>query len=288
MSPMISKADDLGPALLFCPGDRPERFAKAAAAGDVAVLDLEDGVSAGAKDGARASVSGFLDRAGGAGVAVRINHPTTERGRADADAVIASGGRILIMPKTESGAEVRAIAALRPKIDDLRLFVTIETATGLLALPEILEAPGVAAVSWGPYDLAADIGARAVRDGAGRLLSLYLHARARILLCAAAARIAAFDTVTTELGDPGVLARDAAEAAILGFAGKFAIHPTQVDVIRRSFCPSEDEIQRSRRLVAATPGFGAFIFEGEMIDEPMLRRARRTLALADRLSATAR
>jgi citrate lyase subunit beta/citryl-CoA lyase len=277
---MPINVEDLGPALLFCPGDRPERFAKAAAVSDQAVLDLEDSVFSDKKDAARAAVVAYLQKAS-SNVAVRINHPTTTRGREDAAAVIEAGGRILLLPKTESGHEVDAILALQQGPGTTLLIVSIETARGVLALPDILARPGVAAVSWGPYDLAADMNARAVRDGAGRLLPPLAHARNQILLCAAATRTIVLDTVTVELHDTSILVREADEAAIVGMQGKFAVHPSQVDVIRRSFCPSAEEVNRCRRLLGAVPANGAFLFDGEMIDEPMLRRARRTLAVAE-------
>ncbi|GGC78007.1 HpcH/HpaI aldolase/citrate lyase family protein [Chelatococcus reniformis] len=282
----MDQDNDLGPALLFCPGDRPERFAKAAATADQAVLDLEDGVLPDGKDAARAAVVAYLAEAGARAI-VRINHPATPRGRADAAAIVAAGGRTLLLPKTQSRMEVDDILALRAGADRLRVVVTVETALGVRALPEILGQPGVTAVSWGPYDLAADMGLRSARDGAGQLLSPLAHARDQILLAAAAARTTVLDTVTAELRDPAILARDAEVAALFGMRGKFAIHPAQVDVIRRAFRPSAAEVERCRRLLAAVPAHGAFLFEGDMIDEPMLRRARRTLALAERADATA-
>jgi citrate lyase subunit beta/citryl-CoA lyase len=280
---MTMNAEELGPALLFCPGDRPERFAKAAAVSDQAVLDLEDSVFADKKDAARAAVVAYL-RGAPPNVAVRVNHPTTTQGREDAAAVIEAGGRILLLPKTESGDDVDTILALQQRPGTTLLIVSIETARGVMALPDILARPGVAAVSWGPYDLAADMNARAVRDGAGRLLPPLAHARNQILLCAAATRTIVLDTVTVELQDTAILAREANDAAIVGMQGKFAVHPSQVEIkveiIRRSFCPSAEEVDRCRRLLAAVPANGAFLFDGEMIDEPMLRRARRTLAVA--------
>lgn len=278
---MLLKVADLGPALLFCPGDRPDRFKNACAAADTAVLDLEDGVAPADKDRARSFVVACLadtDRQ----VAVRINHPSTQRGLVDAASVINAGGRILVLPKTETAAEIDAIVKLAGGVEEICLIVTIETARGVLALAEIFACSSVAAVGWGPYDLASDMGLRAVRNSAGELLAPLSLARDQILLNAAAARIAALDTVTTELRDVTIVKRDAVGAAMLGFQGKFAIHPSQVDVIRQSFQPSGAELEWCRRLLAAAPAQGVFLFEGEMIDEPILRRAKRTIALAER------
>jgi citrate lyase subunit beta/citryl-CoA lyase len=272
---MTGMIDSMGPALLFCPGDRPDRFAKAAGAADLAVLDLEDGVAAPDKDRAREAVTEFLSSGGSA--AVRINLPGTDRGMADAEAVANAGARLLLMPKTETVAELDRVAART----GCELIASIETARGLLAVEAIAAHPSVGAISWGPYDLAADTGLRAVRGLEGALLAPLVHARNRLIVAAAAARKAAIDTVTSELKTPGVLEADAADGALLGFRGKFAIHPSQVAVIRRAYCPPEAEVERSRRMLVAAEGQGVFLFEGEMVDEPMLRRARAIIAAAE-------
>jgi citrate lyase subunit beta/citryl-CoA lyase len=266
---------DIGPSLLFCPGDRPERFSKATAVADTAVLDLEDGVASTAKDGARDNVCSFLKERGLKTVVVRINHPKTQRGRDDASSVLAAGCDLLLLPKTETVAEVDAVVSSAKGVGP-RLIVTVETARGLLALGEILAHPSVAAVAWGPYDLGADLGARTIRGADGAYLSPFSQARNVILFHAAAAQVIALDTVTTELSnDAAMLVRDAENAAQLGFAGKFAIHPSQIETIRRAFAPSQAEVDRARRLISAAEGRGAMSFEGDMIDEPMVRRARR-------------
>lgn len=263
---------DTGPALLFCPGDRPERFAKAAEAADLAVLDLEDGVSAPNKDAAREAVCAFL--AAGGRAAVRPNLPTTDRGRADIAALAAAGARLMLLPKTESANEIAAVAAQT----DALLIASIETARGTLAMEAICAHPAVAAISWGPYDLAADMGAQAVRDAAGALLSPFAHVRDRLLVVAAAFGKLPIDTVTAELRDPAVITSDAAAGAMLGFRAKFAIHPAQVAPIRAAYAPPEDQVARARRMLDQAGQGGAALFEGEMVDEPMLRRARRILA----------
>jgi len=242
------------------------------------VLDLEDGVAAAQKDVARVSVTVHISAKGADGYAVRINLPMTERGRADAEAVANAGVRLLLMPKTESIEELDLVASAT----SCELIATIETARGLLAVEAIAAHPAVRAVSWGPYDLAADLGMRGVRDEAGALLPPLAYARSRMLVAATAARKVALDTVTAELQDPTVIERDAAESALLGFSGKFAIHPAQVGPIRRAYRPPEVEVERSRRLLAAIDGRGVFLFEGEMVDEPMIKRARAIVALAQR------
>jgi citrate lyase subunit beta/citryl-CoA lyase len=270
----------LGPALLFCPGNRPDRFEKALAAADQVVLDLEDGVAADDKGSARDAVVAFLGRRADR-VVVRINRPLSEHGRADAAAVIAAGARVLLLPKTEMTAEIEALRDIPHDGPPPQLIATVETARGALALGSILACPGVAAVSWGPYDLAADLGLKAVRGEDGRYLGPLEQIRNLILVHAAAACVPMLDTVTSELSNDRLLRRDADEAALLGLGGKFIIHPSQAAAIRAAFRPNEAEVARSRRMLAAVEGQAVLVFEGEMIDEPMLRRARRILAMSE-------
>lgn len=279
---MTLAIEDFGPALLFCPGDRPERFARAVATGDNAILDLEDGAAPANRDMARDAVAAYLNETRAPAI-VRINLPATERGRADAAAVMDAGAPALILPKTESAKEIDAIAALGGAI----LIATIESARGATAMTEILAHPRLAAVTWGPYDLAADMGMRKVRGADDRLLAPLAAVRDRLLIEAAAARKVAIDTVTAEIRNLDLLAREAGEAADLGFRAKMSIHPSQVEAIRAAFRPAGAEVERARRMLAAgeAAGSGAFAFEGEMVDEPILRRARRILAAAARSGA---
>mgnify|MGYP001331300507 CR=1 FL=1 len=274
---MTLSIHDLGPALLFCPGDRPERFQKAVDASDHAVLDLEDGAAPANRDMARDAVAAYLRTAARPAI-VRINLPESARGQADAKAVLAAGAKVIMLPKTESAAEVEAIAAL----GDAILIAIIESARGVAAMREIVAHPAVAGVTWGPYDLSADMGMRKVRDGDGRMLAPLALARDQMLLAAAAARKVAIDTVTVEVSNPELQIREAREAAALGFGAKMCIHPTQVKIIRDGFRPTEAEIAHARKLIAAgeAAGNGALLFEGEMVDEPILKRARRVLAAA--------
>ena len=271
---MTGFLDSIGPALLFCPGDRPERFDKAASVADLAVLDLEDGVGAARKDLARADVAAYLLTGGATRAAVRINSPATERGMTDATAMAQAGAQLLLLPKIEAADELDRVA----RATGCELIAMVESARGILMIDAIAAHPAVVAISWGLYDLSVDLGLRTLRTEAGELLPPLAHARDRLLIAAAAARIHPLDTVTAELSDPGIVARDAANGAVLGFRGKLAIHPAQVAVIRDAFRPSPHEMERSARLLAAGEGRGAFVFEGEMVDEPILRRARRILA----------
>jgi citrate lyase subunit beta/citryl-CoA lyase len=269
-------AATLGPALLFCPGERPERFGKAVRAASIAVLDLEDGTARANKQAARQHVRDFVAETSSE-ILVRINHPKGQDGLSDVEALRGTGIRRLLLPKTEAPEEIAAVLSAWGE-GDPRLIVTIETAKGLSALSSLLSHPSVEGVGWGPYDLAADMGVRSVRDASGRLRSPFRHARDRLLIEAAACGVAAYDTVTVELADPQVTRRDSEEAAELGFAGKFCIHPSQVETILTAFRPSSEQVAWAERLLAGFGENGAALFEGEMVDEPILRRARRILA----------
>ena len=164
---------------------------------------------------------------------------------------------------------------------------TIESARGVLAMEEILSSTDVAAISWGPYDLAADLGIEAVRNADGSFASPIAHIRDRMIWLAAARDKSVFDTVTTEFGLEALLAADLNAAASLGMVGKFSIHPRQIELIRKAFMPSAEKLDRYRRMIAADSG-GVFGFEGEMVDGPIIKRARRYLMLAERYNAMPR
>lgn len=278
---MVSKAPALGPALLFCPGDRPDRFEKALAAADAAVLDLEDGVGVGSKDKALSAVTEFL-RHRPERVLVRVNPPLTQRGEIDVAAVVAAGAKTLLLPKTESAEEIDAVLAALPQGREISILPSVENAKGALALDSFIDKPRVIGLGWGPYDIAADLGLLAVRDEAGAFLGPIRHLRDRMLCIAAIAGVAVYDSVTTEYGNAGLLDRDLQEAVELGMIGKFSIHPTQTAAIREAFVPKAEEVERCRRMLAADADGGAFAFEGEMVDGPILRRARRVVAASER------
>ncbi len=271
----------LGPALLFCPGDRPDRFEKALAAADVAVLDLEDGVGALRKDAALAAVTAFLAQ-GQERVIVRVNPPLTERGRAEIAAVVEAGAGTLLLPKTQSNEEIDAVLAAVPAGKTVSLIPSVENVKGALAVESFLGRPEIAGLGWGPYDIAADLGLLAVRDETGAFLSPILQLRDRMLCMAALAGVAVYDSVTTEYSNTALLERDLHEAVELGMVGKFSIHPSQTAPIRAAFVPDRAEVERYRRMLDADVDGGAFAFEGEMVDGPILRRARRVVAVAER------
>jgi (S)-citramalyl-CoA lyase len=260
--------------ILFVPGTRPDRFAKALASGaDAVCIDLEDSVPAEGKAAARAAVTGGI----GADYALRINGLTTRAGLADLLALSEAEvvPRLLLVPKVESAAEiaiVRAILGSRaPAIVPL-----IETARGLRLAHEIAAAPGVAAMMFGGGDLSAELGVALAWDPLA-------HVRAAFVLVCAEAQIPAIDVPWIALDDEAGLAAETRAAKALGFAAKAAIHPAQIDVIAAILRPTDDEIDEARAALAAfdAAGGAAVRFNGRMLEAPIVRRYRRIVNNAE-------
>lgn len=270
--------------LLFVPGDRADRFAKAEASGaDAAILDLEDAVAPERKDAARDAVIAHL-RADGATAAlrmVRVNPPATPHGLRDLLALI--DARIappaLLLPKVEDSGAVRLVAqALAAAGLSPALIALIETARGLENAPAIAAAaPTLAGLAFGGVDLAADLGAALAWD-------TLAYARGRVVAAAAAAGLPAFDVPFLDIADDAGLAQDCAASRRFGFAGKIAIHPRQVAAIQVGFAPTAEEIARAERVLAASAAAqgGVAVVDGKMIDAPVVRAAERVIALAAR------
>ena len=279
-------------SFLFVPGDSERKLAKAGDAGaDALILDLEDAVSEDAKPAARKLTAEFVE--GRSDAWVRINPMDTALAAADLEAVMPSAPTGIVLPKPRSAADA---VALSNQIDELeRQHGITPGQTSILALcterPEALftldgytgATPRLSALSWGAEDLAAALGATANRDEQGSWLPTYEMARSYCLLAAAAAEVAAIDTVYTDFRDRAGLLVYATKARRDGFSGMLAIHPDQVEVINAAFMPTEADIERARRIVAlfdANPGTGVIGMDGMMIDRPHLVQAQRILKLA--------
>lgn len=261
------------PAWLFCPAHRAERLAKAAAAADTVIVDLEDGVPDAAKDVARAAlIASDLDPAQ---VVVRIAAAGEPHHAADLAAVRATAYRTVMLAKAEHPDQLDALAGLQ-------VVALCESARGVLAAAAIAAHPRAVALMWGSEDLLASLGGRDARRPDGDYRDVARVARAAVLFAAAAAGKAAIDAVHVAIDDLDRLAIDAEEAAASGFAAKACIHPTHVPVIRSAFAPTADQIEWARQVVRAGAGGGAAVLHGRMIDEPTLRQARATLAQVDR------
>lgn len=261
------------PALLFCPADRPDRFAKASAAADGVILDLEDGVAAADKPRARRALrETLLDPVR---TIVRVNPVGTEEFDEDVSALADTPYEMVMLAKTETPDQV---AALAPR----RVLALCETPRGVLAAADIAAAPNAIGLMWGAEDLLAALGGRSSRRPDGTYREAAVHARAAVLLAAGAYGRMAVDSVYLDIADTSGLAVEAEDAAATGFTAKACIHPSQVAVVRRSFRPSADEAAWARRvLAAAESSAGVFSFEGRMVDAPVLRHAEHVLRLAD-------
>lgn len=259
-----------GPALLFCPADRPERFAKAAERADAVILDLEDAVTAEAKAVARGAViESELDPDR---VIVRINPLGSDAAIADFATLSQTDYRTVMVAKAESPKRLRRVD---PRF---RVVALCETAKGIAAADRIAEVEGVVGLMWGAEDLVASLGGTSSRRANGRYRDIARHARSRVLLAAGAAGIAAIDAVHLDIADAKGLAREAADAAASGFTASACIHPGQVPVIRAAYAPDPETLAWARGVLAAAAGeHGVFAFAGRMVDEPVLRHARTVI-----------
>lgn len=262
----------VGPAWLFCPADRPERFEKAAAAADVVILDLEDGVAAKDRPAAReALLSTPLDPAR---TVVRVNPAGTADHRLDLDALTRTPYRTVMLAKTDAAEQVRALAPLQ-------VVVLIETPLGALNVVESARADNAVAVMWGAEDLFAVTGGTDNRNPDGSYRDVARHVRSQSLLAAKAHGRLALDSVYLDIKDLDGLRAEVDDAVAVGFDAKVAIHPTQVAVIREGYTPTPDQVRWARHvLAAARDERGVFQFEGIMVDTPVLRRAERIVQLA--------
>lgn len=266
----------MGPALLFCPGDRPDRFQKAADRSDAVILDLEDAVGASTKTAARVAVrTATLDPER---TIVRVQDASVADFEDDLAAVAESPFRTVMLAKAESAEQVDRVLAGVP---GARVVALVETARGVLAVESLVAHDAVVGVMWGAEDLVASIGGTSSRGESGTYRDVAMHARSRMLLAAGAYGVTAIDAIRTDIADLEGAHAEALDAAESGFGAKAAIHPSHIEPYRRAFAPTSEQLDEARRILAAaeaTPG--VFSFEGRMVDEPILRHARSVVARA--------
>jgi len=272
-------------SLLFVPGDRPERFAKAAASGaDALILDLEDSVALEKKPEARAAVAEWLAGARDVPCLVRINPIDGDQARADLDAVLARRPDGIMLPKAEGVASVRTLVSMAWGDCPPILPIASETPTSVFSLGNYAEVSShLLGLTWGAEDLPAAIGATSSREEDGNYTPPYQMVRALTLFGAHAAGVAPIETVFPNIADEAGLAAYVARGRRDGFTGMMAIHPAQIAAINTGFSPSEAEIDHARAIVQAfadNPGAGALKLGGKMIDQPHLKQARALLARA--------
>lgn len=272
--------------MLFCPGDRPDRFPKAwSSSAPAVVLDLEDSVGAASKDAARQHVLAWLAsdavRAGRALPALRINPLRTHAGLEDLLAFFRAEGLpergCLLVPKLDDAGERAWLEAhlvrCRP---GWAICGLIESAAGLRNLQAIVQgSQRLAGLGFGAADLQAEL-------GTGDAWECLMAARMMLVLAAAGTGIRLLDVPCLQLDDERRLLNECARARAVGFHGKFAVHPKQLGTVRSAFAPSEAELEQARRIVEvySSSGGGACKLDGAMIDEPIYRQALRCIASA--------
>ena len=264
---------------LFVPGNRPERFAKAAQSGaDAVVLDLEDSVPEGAKQAAREAIAAqWLElQRSGIPVVVRINALGSEAAAADLAGVARlSGLAALMVPKAESSD---ALADVHHRLGGVPLVPLVESAAGLDALKALAAAAGVLRLAVGHIDFLADTGMSCDEDES-ELTPLRFAVAMATRLCNLAPAV---DGVTVQTDDAPRLRADTLRARRFGFGAKLCIHPRQIAVVHEAFSPSPAELAWARRVVEADrQAEGAAVrLDGRMVDKPVVLQAQRILARA--------
>jgi citrate lyase subunit beta / citryl-CoA lyase len=280
-------------SLLFVPGNISRMIEKSWSAGaDAVIFDLEDAVPEGSKGEARETVRKALlqNHYVKPSTLVRINGESTSHWKADIKAVVGRNLQGIVLPKIESTRAISSIERIlrrQEKIESLelgsvRLFLLIESARGLINLPELVGSSNrISGLMFGAEDFCLDTGISRSANG-----NELLYPRSALAICARAFGCGAIDTIHSDLDDTEGLRRECEAATRFGFTGKLAIHPKQIEIIQTEFSPSEQDVIEARRIVeifngAQARGEGVILINGKMIDRPVVERARRIVACAD-------
>lgn len=278
--------------MMYVPGNNPSMVKDAHIFGaDTVMFDLEDSVSINEKDAARLLVYNALKTIDyeGTEIAVRINGLDTPFGQQDLEAIVRAKPDIIRLPKTETPQDVieveKAISEIEEKIGmeigTIKMMAAVESALGILNAYEIATASSrLVGIAIGAEDFVTDM--KTTRSLEGVEL---LTARSQLLLAARAAGIYALDTVFSDVNDEEGFANEVKLIKQLGFDGKSVINPRQIDVVHQIYTPTEKEIEKSIRIIAASEealkrGSGVVSLDGKMIDKPIIERAERVLTLA--------
>ena len=265
--------------LMFVPGSRPERYAKAIATGaDQVCIDLEDAVAPGDKETARASLFAFLAELPEtrSEIGLRINPLSSELGQTDLKALAASGlaPAFVMLPKVETVAELQQADAALSAIDTV-FIAQIETPKGLLDARALATAiPRLQALMFGGFDYIVALRGRAGWES-------FFHPRVQLTTIAAEAGVGCMDVPYLDIKDEAGLVAETNRVIDLGFTAKAAIHPAQVDPIQNAYLPTAAEYDRAQRVVAALAASGgeAIQLDGKLVDRPIEIAAERAIAL---------
>jgi len=266
-------------------------FPKALASGaDMVCVELEDGIAPRDKPGARSAAMKLFESPqadDGIERIVRINSLREQFGIADVQAVLGTDTPppALMMPKVQTPDEVVLLDdLLTERGHHTRLHVIIETNAGLEAACDIANCSArIDAMFFGGVDMAAELGCRNEWEP-------LLYARSRVVHAAASAGLDAIDVPYLDLEDPDGMEHAAIQARDLGFSGKGAVHPKQIEALNEVFTPTADQIARARRIIAEfqAADTGLVVIDGKLIEKPVLREMHRIIAIADRINAEQR
>jgi citrate lyase beta subunit len=278
-------------ALLFMPGDDRRKIEKGAGLTvDSIIMDLEDGVALNNKASARETIAAALQEINFNQTErlIRINPVNDDNGyRDDLKTTMNGHPDGYVIPKVETAEQLQIVDSLLTEAENqhqwetnsLALIAIVETALGIINLREIATAtPRLRALAFGAEDLAGDMGAIRTPDGWEGF-----YARSAVVLHAKAFGLQALDTPFVDLrADDSQLLAETEQASYMGYTGKLAIHPRQVAIIQQVFTPTAAQIDRARRLIEAhdmhqANQVGVFVFEGKMVDMPMIRAAQNIL-----------
>ncbi|WP_018990650.1 HpcH/HpaI aldolase/citrate lyase family protein [Aromatoleum toluclasticum] len=281
-------------SFLFVPADSDKKLDRARDSGsDVLIVDLEDSVAAGRKALAREMAAGYLrrERASSGLNYVRINPLSDPASMLDLAAVVGEGLDGVVLPKADGIEDVIRLGSCLDALEARNgvpagrtriIVVATETAAAMLNLAGYQRShPRLAGLTWGAEDLSAALGASSNRESDGSLSHAYLMARSMCLVAAAAASVAPIDTLYADFRDAGGLENECVASRRRGFAGRIAIHPSQVEIINRCYSPTAEEVALARVVVEAfeaQPDVGTVGIDGKMYDRPHLVQALRTLA----------
>lgn len=277
---------------MFVPGHQQRMIDKAYELKlDVAMFDLEDGVPPGEKNTARAMMAETLARPSDRMLRfVRIHPIGSKEIESDLSAVIRPGLDGLTLTKVNCPEDVFQVSAILDEREEeaglqrgsVRLLATVESARGLIQAPAIAAAsPRLVGLMFGAEDFAMDLGLFNVRQDEA---SDFLYARSALVVAAASEGLQAIDRVYLDIRNPAGLEEDTRFARDLGFTGKALIHPAQIEVVAKIFHPTDAEVAHAQRVVdafeaAEAAGAGAVAVDGQMVDLPVVERARHVLQL---------
>ena len=278
-------------SMLFIPGNSPSMLMNAAVFGsDSIIFDLEDAVSEKQKDAARILVRNTLSAFDFSGyeICIRINSISSPFWRDDLNEILKYRLDSIVLPKAESAEDIKTLSSALDEMEKnysienrINIIPILESALGIENSFQIASSDKrVDALFLGAEDLTADINARRTKKG-----DEIFYSRSRVVIAAKASSVDAIDTPFTDTNDIEALEKDTLYAKDLGFSGKAVISPRHIETVNSTFLPSEEEIEYAKEVLEAIAegerlGKGAVSLNGEMIDAPVVNRAKRIIQLA--------